>query len=91
MAQPVNTFQPRNNSGAIFRNDRKEKPTHADMNGECVIEGREYYISGWTRESKNGRKYLSLAFKAKPKKTTAGLPPQRAPGEDDDKGEDMPW
>lgn len=54
----------RDNSGALFRNDRKEQPTHADHRGSCMIDGREYWISAWIKEGKNGR-FFSLAFKPK--------------------------
>lgn len=49
-------------SGTIFNNDRKEKETHPDRTGRCLIEGRQYYISGWIKEGAKG-KFLSLAFK----------------------------
>lgn len=49
-------------SGTIFNNERKEKETHPDRTGRCLIGGRQYYISGWIKEGKNG-KFLSLAFK----------------------------
>lgn len=95
----VNTFQPRENSGALFRNVRKSKDTHPDFTGECVIGGVEYRISGWARESKAGNRYTSLAFtradqvpvKAKPIPATGPQAKPREPGEDDDKQEDIPW
>lgn len=51
-------------SGAIFRNQRKEKDTHPDRTGQCVVDGKEYWISGWMHE-KNGEPYMSIAFKPK--------------------------
>lgn len=69
------------NSGAIFRNKRKEKDSHPDRTGQCVINGVEYWISGWMKE-KNGEPYMSIAFKEKearqeskpqPKKRDGGL------------------
>jgi hypothetical protein len=50
------------NSGALFRNERKEKDTHPDHTGKATVAGQEYYVSAWIKE-KNGRKYFSLAFK----------------------------
>jgi cytochrome b involved in lipid metabolism len=52
------------NSGAIFRNKRKEKDSHPDRTGQCTINGKEYWISGWMKE-KDGEPYMSLAFKPK--------------------------
>ena len=61
-------FEPRNNSGAIFKNERKEKDTHPDYRGNARIEGVDYEISAWVKEAKgSGKKYFSLAIKPKPK------------------------
>jgi uncharacterized protein (DUF736 family) len=51
--------------GSTFKNDRKEKETHPDYTGTCQIDGKEYYISTWVKESKSGKKYFSHSFKAK--------------------------
>jgi hypothetical protein len=62
-------FEQKDNTGAIFVNDRKEKDTHPDRAGSATIDGVEYWVSGWLRKSKDGQPYLSLAFK--PKNDTA--------------------
>jgi hypothetical protein len=55
-------METKDNSGVIFNNDRKEKETHPDKTGRCRILGRDFWISGWIKEGKNG-KFMSLAFK----------------------------
>jgi len=59
----------RDNSGAIFKNEKKEKPEHADYNGDAVVAGVSYFINAWINEytDKNGetRKYLGIKFKQK--------------------------
>jgi len=57
-------FEQRENSGALFRNDRKEKDTHPDYNGTANIEGVDYYINAWLKEGKSG-KFFSFSFKRK--------------------------
>ena len=57
-------YEVREMSGSLFRNKKKEKETHADMNGTAKIDGVEYYINGWTKEG-DGGKWLSLSFKPK--------------------------
>ena len=49
------------NSGALFRNTRKELDTHADYTGGWTdANGVEYYLSAWLNEDKNGNKYFKL-------------------------------
>jgi uncharacterized protein (DUF736 family) len=59
--------------GALFKNDRKEKDTHPDYKGQCEIDGTEYWISAWIKESKAGKKFMSLSFEDKdaPRKSPA--------------------
>lgn len=64
------------NSGMLSRNDRKEQDNHPDFKGTINVEGVEYWLSGWMKEGKpgskmEGRKYFSLAVKAKEEKTAA--------------------
>lgn len=57
-------FQPRELSGSAFPNDRKTQPNHPDYKGSCLINGVEYWISGWVKTGARG-KWLSLAFQEK--------------------------
>lgn len=52
------------NSGALFKNDRKQQDNHPDRTGSATIDGVEYWVDGWLKEGKNGP-FLSLAFKRK--------------------------
>lgn len=60
----MNDFVPKDMSGQLFRNDRKETDSHPDHRGSCVVEGVEYWISAWVNEGKKG-KYFSLKFQEK--------------------------
>ena len=55
-------MEKRENSGALFANDKREKETHPHYNGKATINGVEYYVSSWIKEGKNG-KFQSLSFK----------------------------
>lgn len=48
--------------GALFKNDKKEKPSHPDYRGDITIDGRKFWVSGWIKEGQRG-KYLSLALR----------------------------
>jgi hypothetical protein len=64
-------YTPKDNSGSIFKNDRKEKDTHPDGKGSALIDGVEYWISSWTKTDRNGKQYRSLSFQRKEQPQTA--------------------
>ena len=59
------------NKGALFKNDKKNKDTDRDYNGQCEIvcphcgATSEHWISAWINEAKSGKKYMSLRFNEK--------------------------
>jgi hypothetical protein len=50
------------NRGALFKNERRPTDKHPDYTGEIDVEGVAYRLAGWVRESKIGKKFLSLAI-----------------------------
>src|SRR5262249_45250069 len=59
------SFEPKDDSGAIFVNDKKEQDSHPDRKGTVLIGGVPYWVNGWLRKTKSGQPYLALSFKAK--------------------------
>ena len=47
------------NRGALFKVDNKESDRHPDYTGTVNIEGRDFRLSGWIKEKKEGGKFLS--------------------------------
>jgi len=58
-------YQMKENTGSLFKNDRREKDTHANARGSALIDGVEYWVDAWTNETNDGTKYQSLKFKRK--------------------------
>lgn len=50
-----------NNRGALFVNDRKQSDKHPDMNGKININGVDYWLSGWWKQTQRGE-ILSLSL-----------------------------
>ncbi len=69
----MSNYEQKDNSGAMFVNDKKESDKHPDRKGSAVVNGVEYWVSGWINESKNGSKYLSLKFSEKEQTHNAGV------------------
>jgi hypothetical protein len=65
------------NSGALFKNDRKEQPNHPDYRGDITINGEPFWLSAWIKEGKKG-KFMSLSIKPKEEQAPA---PKAAPKE----------
>ena len=56
-------FEPKDMSGTLFENDRKEKDSHPDLTGKVLVNGVAYWLSGWNKTAANGKPFVSLALK----------------------------
>lgn len=61
----MSNYQPKDNSGTLFRNDKRESENQPNAKGTALIDGVEYFVSAWTKTAKDGSKYQSLAFTRK--------------------------
>lgn len=68
-------YQQKDNSGSIFRNEKKLSDTHPDGKGSALIDGVEYWISSWTKNDRNGNPYRSLSFQRKEQPATVPRAP----------------
>jgi len=59
----MSTFQQKDNTGSLFKNDKRDKESQPNARGKAVIDGVTYEIAAWTKTSKNGQLYQSLSFK----------------------------
>jgi len=57
-------YEQRDNSGTLFKNDKRETDNHPHATGTALIGGVAYWVSAWTKEGSKG-KFQSLSFKVK--------------------------
>ena len=58
-------YETKPGSGSLFKNGRKEKDSQPDMRGDANIGGTIYEVAAWSKTTKGGDKFLSLAIKPK--------------------------
>lgn len=83
------SYEPKDNSGALFKNDKKEKDSHPDYRGDALINGTEYWISAWLKEGKRG-KFFSFSFKPKDDREGKSVPKLAAKQPQKTAFDDMP-
>ena len=54
-------YETRDNTGTLFKNDRRDKDSHPNAKGKALIGGQWYWVSAWTKQGKAGA-FQSLAF-----------------------------
>ena len=75
----------RDNSGVLFKNDRKESEKHPDYKGYLTVNNQEFWLSAWIKEGKTG-KYMGLAISPKEE-----YQPKQAPKKANIADEDVPF
>lgn len=72
------------NRGSLFKNDKKTEEKHPDMSGSININGTEYWISGWKKQSKAGTGFISLSVRPKEVVRQSSQPTSKAKAQDFD-------
>lgn len=80
------------NTGILARNERKEKDTHPDLQGSINVDGKEYWLSAWSKRGKSGKlegkPFFSLAIKPKEDRQQQDAPKRDEPATQSDSFDD---
>jgi uncharacterized protein (DUF736 family) len=60
----MNTFEQKEGQGSLFKNEKKTAPNQPDYRGELKWHNQLLKVAGWVKESKTGKKFLSLKVEA---------------------------
>lgn len=55
-------YEQKDNSGSLFKNDKKGNDKAPDYKGKCIVDGVEKEMAAWLRTSKGGVSYMSFSF-----------------------------
>jgi len=77
----------RDNSGVLFKNDKKETGNQPDYKGNITVDGKPYWLSAWIKDGKTG-KFMGLALSPKDEANTSS--PKKKSGFDD-MDDDIPF
>lgn len=82
-------MQNKPNKGAIFKNDKKTAQTHPDYKGGINVNGQEFDVALWLRESEKGVKYFSVSISEPYVSEKTEIPERRPTGDSMD--DDLPF
>lgn len=74
-------YQPKEGSGALFKNDKGDNPARPDYRGDIMVGGVLYEISAWIKPlpSDASKRFMSLSGKPKDAGRSAAPPARSAP------------
>jgi uncharacterized protein (DUF736 family) len=72
------TYQQKDMTGSLFKNDKGDNPKRPDYRGSITIEGRQWELSAWIQEGQKG-KYMSIKAQPPRERATPQAPAESKP------------
>ena len=83
-------YEQRDNSGSLFKNEKKTAEKHPDYRGSAMVNGVEYWLSAWIKTGKNG-KFMSLALETKDESKSSNQGRSKPAAEEAPDDDEMPF
>jgi hypothetical protein len=75
------SYEPKDGSGALFKNDKGDNPSRPDYRGDIMIGGVVYEVSGWIKPTRSDPEKKFMSLSAKPKQQRNGQARAPAPAQ----------
>lgn len=77
------SYQRKDGQGALFQNDKRGNSARPDWRGDVLLNGVEYEIAAWDKQTRGGKDYLSLSVKPKQARQERQQPQSAPPNRED--------
>ena len=56
-------YEQRDNTGSLFKNEKKTQDNHPDYTGSAIVDGTPKRLAAWLKTAQSGKKYMSISIK----------------------------
>ena len=56
-------YEQRDNSGSLFKNNKKTQDNHPDYTGSAMVDGKPKRLAAWLKKSQKGLTYMSVSIR----------------------------
>ena len=72
-------YEIKDNTASLFINDKREKESHPQLKGSAKVDGVEYWVSAWEKQTKEGKTWFSISLQKKDDAHKKGLEVAKKP------------